>query len=78
MHEVPADFPPTAFATNCYTAPAQQIIDTYGVPRYKEINPTIFTTVTFPFFFGVMFGDVAHGAIIFALGVYMIMKRSLI
>ena len=32
----------------------------YGVPRYKEANPMIFTIVTFPFLFGVMFGDVGH------------------
>jgi V-type H+-transporting ATPase subunit a len=32
---------------------------------YKEINPAIFTCVTFPFLFGVMFGDVMHGALLF-------------
>jgi len=36
-------------------------VNTYGVPSFKEINPAFFTTVTFPFLFGVMFGDIAHG-----------------
>jgi V-type H+-transporting ATPase subunit a len=36
------------------------------------MNPSIFTTVTFPFFFGVMFGDIGHGAVLFALGLYLI------
>lgn len=47
------------------------ITDTYGVPNYQEINPSIFAIVTFPFLFGVMFGDLAHGAAIFAFGLYL-------
>lgn len=30
------------------------------------------TTVTFPFFFGVMFGDIAHGGVLFAFGIYLV------
>jgi V-type H+-transporting ATPase subunit a len=34
------------------------------VPRYKEVNPCIFTIITFPFLFGVMYGDIGHGSLL--------------
>ena len=47
------------------------MVDTYGVPNYKEINPAVITAVTFPFLFGLMFGDVAHGALLLLFGLYI-------
>lgn len=55
--------PPTHFYTNEFTSITQCVVDTYGVPSYKECNPAVFTLVTFPFQFGVMFGDFGHGSI---------------
>ena len=72
LQEIPLGKPPTAFDSNSYTSSPQEITDTYGVPRYQEINPSIFTTVTFPFFFGVMFGDIGHGLILFVIGLYLV------
>ena len=46
--------PPTAFSLHRMMQPYQDLVSTYGVPRYQEINPGIFTVVTFPFLFGVM------------------------
>ncbi|CAI2384062.1 unnamed protein product [Moneuplotes crassus] len=63
--------PPTFIRTNDFTAPFQEITDTYGVPNYKEVNPSYFGIVTFPFLFGVMFGDVGHGALLFLLGAFL-------
>jgi len=60
--------PPTVFQTNEFTWIFQQITDTYGIPMYKEINPSIFSCVTFPFLFGMMFGDIAHGMLLFLVG----------
>lgn len=60
--------PPTYFRLNEFTAPFQNIVSTYGVPKFKEVNPAYFSIITFPFLFGVMFGDVGHGFIFFALG----------
>lgn len=57
--------PPTYIKTNEFTAIYQQIVDTYGVPKYLEANPAVLTIVTFPFFFGMMFGDMGHGSVLF-------------
>jgi len=34
--------PPTFIRTNEFTTPFQEITDTYGVPNYKEVNPSYF------------------------------------
>lgn len=57
--------PPTYIKTNEFTAIYQQIVDTYGVPKYLEANPAVLTIATFPFFFGMMFGDMGHGSVLF-------------
>lgn len=70
-----ADFWPTApthFRTNKFTDAYQEFVNTYGVPRYREINPALFTAATFPFLFGVMYGDIGHGFILALAGFIMI------
>lgn len=69
--------PPTHFELNAFTAPFQEIVDTYGTPRYGEVNPGIFAIAFFPFLFGVMFGDIGHGGVLLALGIYLCRDHSL-
>ena len=60
--------PPTHFITNKFTYGYQEFVNTYGIPRYREANPALFTAATFPFLFGVMYGDMGHGLFLLLTG----------
>lgn len=62
---------PTYIDSNEFIWPFQEIVDTYGIPRFEEINPTVFNIITFPFLFGVMFGDIGHGLILLIFAIYL-------
>lgn len=64
--------PPTYIKTNEFTMPFQEVINTYGIPMYKEVNPAIFACVSFPFLFGVMFGDMGHGTLMFLFACFLV------
>lgn len=63
---------PTYIKTNEFTGIYQQIVDTYGIPKYLEANPAVLTIATFPFFFGMMFGDMGHGSILTAIAMTLV------
>lgn len=64
--------PPTFIKTNEFTWVFQQVTDAYGVPRYGEINPALYSIVTFPFLFGIMFGDIGHGGLLLLFALYLV------
>lgn len=63
--------PPTHFKQTDVSWIHQFIVDMYNVPTYGEINPAVFSIVTFPFLFAMMYGDYGHGAFYFFLGSVM-------
>jgi V-type H+-transporting ATPase subunit a len=68
--------PPTHFHVNKITRVYQGIVNTYGVPRYGEANPALFSIITFPFLFGVMYGDIGHATVLTLASAYMVWKEE--
>lgn len=68
--------PPTHFVTNKFTYGFQEFVNTYGIPRYREANPALFTAATFPFLFGVMYGDIGHGLFLFTVGLMLVWNEK--
>jgi V/A-type H+-transporting ATPase subunit I len=56
--------PPTKFRNLRVFQPFQVIVKLFGVPRYREWDPTPVISYAFPFFFGLMMNDVAYSAIL--------------
>jgi len=51
-------------------------VESYGVAHYREANPTVFTIITFPFLFAVMFGDVGHGILMTLAAAFFVLKEK--
>ncbi len=51
----------------------------FGVPKSEEIDPTVLWLVTYPLFFGLMFGDVGNGIVVIIASsiIYFYKRRGL-
>ena len=55
--------------------PFAALVQQYGVPRFGEFDPTVLFAITFAAMFGMMFGDIGHGAVIVLIG--LLLRRRL-
>ena len=67
---------PVKFKGGALLAPFQEMVAVYGVPRYEEIEPSLFLAVSFLLMFGLMFGDVGQGAVLVAAGAWLLKQQN--
>lgn len=57
-----------------WAKPFETFLELFAIPKYNEINPTIFLGITFVIFFSVMLGDAGYGTVIFVLSLIAYLK----
>jgi V/A-type H+-transporting ATPase subunit I len=62
---------PTLLVNNRYAKTFEVITETQGLPNYGEVDPTPIIAYVWPVFYGVMFGDLGHGLLLFGLGMFL-------
>ncbi|MGL4367833.1 MAG: V-type ATP synthase subunit I [Brevinemataceae bacterium] len=60
---------PTKLSNPKIIRPFEQLVTTFGIPHYREIDPTPIFACLYVLLYGAMFGDVGQGAVLFLLGV---------
>jgi V/A-type H+-transporting ATPase subunit I len=66
---------PILFRNPALMRPFERLVSSYGPPRWREIDPTPLVAVSFWVMFGIMFGDVGHGAVLAGIGWWLFRRR---
>ena len=72
--KIESDFktePPVVLKNNFIFRPFEFLVKLYGIPGYHEIDPTPFLAITYIVLFGLMFGDVGQGLVLFLAGMIL-------
>lgn len=68
---------PTKLKNNFIFSPFEEFVKMYGVPAYKEFDPTPLLAIIYTLLFGMMFGDLGHGAVLLFSGIILsILKKG--
>jgi len=65
---------PVKLSNKKLVKPFEFLMNLYALPKYAEIDPTLFLFITFPLFFGIILGDVGYGATVVLLLLYLSKK----
>ncbi len=63
--------PPTLVLSKGATGAFQPLVDTYATINYRDVNPSALAGLAYVAMFGMMFGDVGHGLLLFAGGLLL-------
>lgn len=73
--DVPEGRIPVLLRQPRWLRPFEMLVTAYGLPRYRELEPTLFVAISYVVMFGMMFGDAGHGAVL-ALGGLVVLLRG--
>ena len=73
-HADPYEKVPVALQNPRPVKPFEMLTEMFSTPSYKEIDPTLTMALVFPFFFGLMIGDLAYGILLATAGVFFMTK----
>lgn len=59
---------PVKFSNPKFLKPFQKLVVNYAVPEYGTVDPTPIVAIAYLLMFGLMFGDVGHGFVVFVVG----------
>ena len=51
--------------------PFENLVEMYSTPNYRELDPALVLSLVFPFFFGLIIGDLGYGLVMLGLGLGM-------
>lgn len=68
---------PTKLKNGFLSKPFSMLVEMYGLPSYDEFNPTAFVAISYTLMFGLMFGDLGQGFLIFMLGMFLLKVKKM-
>lgn len=68
------DEPPVKLDNPPVVRPFELFTKLYGIPRHRELDPSVLLFFGYPLFFGLMIGDLGYGFFYFLLGHFLVTK----
>ena len=69
--------PPVKLKNGWFSKPFTMFTEMYGLPKYSGFNPTTFMAITYTIVFGIMFGDLGQGLLLFLIGLFLDKKKNI-
>ncbi|MCX7614364.1 MAG: ATPase V [Clostridiales bacterium] len=63
--------PPTKLVNRKIFSPFEDFVEMYGLPNYRELDPTPLMAICYTLMFGVMFGDIGQGFVLLLAGILL-------
>ena len=67
---------PVNYKHNKVVKSFERMVFSYGIPLYGTIDPTPIVAVLFTLLFGIMFGDLGQGMVIFFVGIFLYFSKA--